>query len=37
MLDWLGLDNHNQFDPTRFDPDEANQRLTATAHVAPHH
>lgn len=29
MLDWLGLDNHSQFDPARFDPDEANRRLAA--------
>lgn len=30
MLDWLGLDSRDQFDPARFDPAEANQRL-ATA------
>jgi hypothetical protein len=29
MLDWLGLDNHNQFDPERFDRDEASRRLAA--------
>jgi len=27
---WLGLDSRDQFDPARFDPAEANQRL-ATA------
>jgi hypothetical protein len=40
MLDWLGLDNRNQFDPARFDPDDANRRLTTVAptdHVAPRH
>lgn len=31
MLDWLGLDDLSQFDPTHFDPDEANRRLTAMA------
>lgn len=33
VLDWLGLDNSAQSDPTRFDPDEANQRLTALSHA----
>jgi hypothetical protein len=33
MIDWLGLDNGAQFDPARFDPDEANQRLTAMSHA----
>jgi hypothetical protein len=33
MLDWLGLDNRSQFDPTRFAPDEANRRLTAASHA----
>jgi hypothetical protein len=27
VLGWLGLDSRDQFDPARFDPDEANQRL----------
>ncbi|WP_291409527.1 hypothetical protein [Actinophytocola sp.] len=35
MLDWLGLDRRGQFDPARFDPDEANRRLTAVAHAGP--
>lgn len=29
MLDWLGLDNPNRFDPAHFDPTEANRRLAA--------
>jgi hypothetical protein len=29
MLDWLGLDDRNQLDPTHFAPDEANRRLIA--------
>ena len=33
VLDWLGLDNSEQFDPTRFDPDEANRRLAALSHT----
>jgi hypothetical protein len=35
MLDWLGLDNRKQFDPTRFAPDDANRRLTAVSHAGP--
>jgi hypothetical protein len=35
MLNWLGLDNRSQFDPTRFAPDEANRRLTAVSHAGP--
>lgn len=35
MLDWLGLDRFRQFDPARFDPDEANRRPTAVAHAGP--
>jgi hypothetical protein len=35
MLDWLGLDNRGQFDPTRFAPDDANRRLTAVSHAGP--
>ncbi|MEC3978731.1 plasmid pRiA4b ORF-3 family protein [Amycolatopsis sp. H20-H5] len=35
MLDWLGLDNRDQFDPTRFAPDDANQRLSAVSHTGP--
>jgi hypothetical protein len=35
MLDWLGLDNRSQFDPTRFATDEANRRLTAVSHIGP--
>jgi pRiA4b ORF-3-like protein len=35
MLDWLGLDNRNQFDPTRFAPNDANQRLSAVSHTGP--
>jgi pRiA4b ORF-3-like protein len=40
MLDWLGLNSRSQFDPARFDPEEANRRLAAVAHtdhVAPRH
>lgn len=33
VLDWLGLDNRGQFDPTRFAPEEVNQRLAATSHT----
>jgi len=29
MLDWLGLDNPDRFDPAHFDPSEANRRLAA--------
>ncbi|WP_410624952.1 plasmid pRiA4b ORF-3 family protein [Amycolatopsis sp. cmx-8-4] len=35
MLDWLGLDNRSQFDPTRFAPDDANQRLSAVSRTGP--
>jgi hypothetical protein len=35
MLDWLGLDNRGQFDPTRFAPDDVNQRLAAVSHTGP--
>jgi Plasmid pRiA4b ORF-3-like protein len=35
VLDWLGLDHSAQFDPTCFDPDEANRRLTAISDAAP--
>lgn len=35
MLGWLGLDNRNQFHPTRFASDEANRRLTAVSHPDP--
>ncbi|WP_340686883.1 plasmid pRiA4b ORF-3 family protein [Amycolatopsis coloradensis] len=28
VVDWLGLDDPDQFDPARFNLDEANQRLT---------
>jgi hypothetical protein len=31
MLDWFGLDSRGQFDPERFDPDEANQRLATVS------
>jgi hypothetical protein len=31
MLDWLGLDSRDQFDPARFDLDEANRRLAISA------
>jgi hypothetical protein len=31
MRDWLGLDSHDQFDPTRFDLDDANRRLAVSA------
>lgn len=27
MLDWFGLDSRDQFDPARFDPEDANRRL----------
>jgi hypothetical protein len=27
MLDWLGLDNSDRFDPAHFDLTEANRRL----------
>ena len=27
MLQWLGIDKGSDFDPTRFDPDDANRRL----------
>jgi len=27
MLEWLGLANSSEFDPTRFDIDDANSRL----------
>lgn len=29
MLQWLGIDKGSDFDPTRFDPDDANRRLDA--------
>jgi hypothetical protein len=35
MLDWLGLDDRGQFDPTRFAADEANQRLATVPHAGP--
>ncbi|MGB3442323.1 MAG: plasmid pRiA4b ORF-3 family protein [Actinophytocola sp.] len=31
MLDWLGLDSRDQFDPARFDPDDANRRLAVSS------
>lgn len=34
MLEWLGLDSRDQFDPARFDPDDANRRLVVSAHAA---
>jgi hypothetical protein len=30
MLRWLGIENGSDFDPARFDVDEANRRLDAT-------
>ncbi len=29
MLDWVGLDSRDQFDPARFEPEDANLRLAA--------
>jgi hypothetical protein len=34
MLRWLGIDNGHEFDPARFDVDEANRRLDATVLAA---
>jgi len=34
MLRWLGIEKGDDFDPARFDVDEANQRLDATIHAA---
>ncbi|MDQ3787669.1 MAG: plasmid pRiA4b ORF-3 family protein, partial [Actinomycetota bacterium] len=31
MLEWLGLDSRDQFDPERFEPDDANMRLAVAA------
>lgn len=31
MLDWLGLDGPTEFDPARFDPDDANRRLAVSS------
>lgn len=31
MLDWLGLDSRDQFDPARFDPEDANRRLVVSS------
>jgi hypothetical protein len=36
MLDWLGLDHRDRFDPARFDPDEANRRLIASPVASRH-
>ncbi|MBB4907015.1 plasmid pRiA4b ORF-3 family protein [Actinophytocola algeriensis] len=33
MLDWLGLDSRDQFDPARFDPDDADRRLTVVSNA----
>ena len=33
MLDWLGLDSRDQFDPDRFDPDDVNRRLATESHA----
>ncbi|MFC7246950.1 hypothetical protein ACFQO7_31110 [Catellatospora aurea] len=30
MLQWLGIDDGRDFDPARFDVDEADRRLDAT-------
>lgn len=30
MLDWLGLDSSAEFDPARFDPEDANRRLAVS-------
>ena len=34
MLQWLGIDKGSDFDPTRFDPDDANRRLDAVVRGA---
>jgi len=34
MLRWLGIDNGHDFDPARFDVDDANRRLDATVLAA---
>jgi hypothetical protein len=31
MLDWLGLDSRDQFDPAHFDPDDADRRLAVVS------
>lgn len=31
MLDWLGLDSSAEFDPARFDPEDANRRLAVSS------
>jgi hypothetical protein len=33
MLDWLGLDSRDQFDPARFDPDDADRRLAVVSNA----
>jgi hypothetical protein len=33
MLDWLGLDSRDQFDPAHFDPDDADRRLAVASWI----
>jgi hypothetical protein len=33
MLDWLGLDSRDQFDPAGFDSDDADRRLAVASHA----